>query len=382
MTSKHRRIRFGLTIVPLLIGLAFASASGVSAESPLIHVVAWGDTLASIASRYGATINAVMQANSLSNPNFVWVGERLLIPSGGYGYGHAAGASSYSVQSGDTLFSIASRNGTTVSALMQANGLYNYTIYVGQRLKLPGFGQPQIAAAPYVQGKGKGQSKGVYHVVKNGDYLANIASTYGSSPYSIQIANNISNQSFLYVGEKLFIPDGIAPANLQVENPYPQPGAQQPGYVAPVYPSLSKSAFVYQPLPSIAPSAPPATWPYHNAIGPSYPTPVPYTQYGLPVSGSGNWQATLVESDAGGGSCSLGVFVDGETNWPVVVATTDGSWISDPKYTGSKPERGPYYVEFAHSCSGTWRVIPLGLNTYADVQMQNGHIEIEFRRTS
>ena len=50
----------------------------------------------------------------------------------------------------------------------------------------------------------------------------------------------------------------------------------------------------------------------------------------------------------------------------------------DPKLTGTKPERGPYVVEFAHACTGLWRVIPLGLNIYADVTLNGGHAEVEF----
>jgi hypothetical protein len=86
----------------------------------------------------------------------------------------------------------------------------------------------------------------------------------------------------------------------------------------------------------------------------------------------------LITNTVGTGPCSLAAIVVGKTDWPVVVATPDGSWISDPKLTGTKPERGPYVVEFAHACTGVWRVIPVGLNVYADVRLNGGHAEVEF----
>jgi lipoprotein-anchoring transpeptidase ErfK/SrfK len=46
------------------------------------HVVQRGEALASIARRYGVTVSALVQANGLNNPNFVYVGQRLRIPAG------------------------------------------------------------------------------------------------------------------------------------------------------------------------------------------------------------------------------------------------------------------------------------------------------------
>jgi lipoprotein-anchoring transpeptidase ErfK/SrfK len=48
-------------------------------------VVQRGETLAGIAYRYGTTVAAIASANGLRNPNFIWVGQRLRIPSGGGG---------------------------------------------------------------------------------------------------------------------------------------------------------------------------------------------------------------------------------------------------------------------------------------------------------
>ena len=347
--QRYRRVIL-VALVLLLLSFSVVSFSVVSAESPIIHVVGWGDTLFSIAARYGTTVNAVMQTNGIKNADFIYVGQRLVI-SGGSPVPPING-STYTVQSGDTLFSIATRNGTTVSALMQANGLYNYWIYVGQVLKIPGaFPVPVPQPAPIPQ-------QGIYHIVRPGEYLALIASRYGSSVYTIQMANKMPNASFIWSGERLFIP-GAQP----LVNPVPIFNPLPPVYVPPS-----------NPIVVVQPTAP-APGPIPVIILPTPVSPAP-----IPNPYSGVWEAVLITNTVGTGPCFLDVNVIGKSNWPVVVATPDGSWISDPKLTGTKPELGPYYVEFAHACTGVWRVIPLGLNTYADVQLKGGHATIEFHQ--
>lgn len=98
----------------------------------VVYVVRRGDTLFSIARRYGTTVGAIMAANGLTSST-IYTGQRLLIPT-------SAAPPPYIihvVRPGDTLFSIARRYGTTVGAIMAANGLRDTTIYVGQRLRIP-----------------------------------------------------------------------------------------------------------------------------------------------------------------------------------------------------------------------------------------------------
>jgi len=357
MRNHYRLILATLTVLALTLGIVALTAAEVAADAPMLHVVSWGDTLFSIANRYGTTVHAVMQANNLRNPDYIFVGQRLAI-SGSSG-AYPSSATMYVVQSGDTLFSIATRNGTTVAALMQANRLYSYWIYVGQVLKVPGYAPPPPAPAPAPIPLPSPQ--GVYHIVRPGDYLAYIATRYKSSPYTIQIANKLPNPSFIWVGQRLYIPNGEAPVNgAMAYNSLP------PLYMPPVVnPPLVVNPQVIQP--QVMP--PPV---------PVYPTVVSPTPPSILNPLADTWEAVLITNTVGTGPCSLAAIVVGKTDWPVVVATTDGSWISDPKYTGTKPERGPYVVEFAHACTGVWRVIPLGLNIYADVQLNGGHAEVEF----
>ena len=141
MNTKASRI---LTIVLLLAVLTtgFAPVQGAPPQSgQTIHVVRWGETLGSIAARYGVTVNAIMQANGLTNPNYVYVGQTLVIPIGGTTPAVSPSGTTYVVQWGDSLSSIAYRYGITVEALMAANGLTNPNfIYAGQTLSIPGTG--------------------------------------------------------------------------------------------------------------------------------------------------------------------------------------------------------------------------------------------------
>ncbi|MGE5528130.1 MAG: LysM peptidoglycan-binding domain-containing protein [Patescibacteria group bacterium] len=99
------------------------------------HLVQTGETLYLIAARYGTTADALMRANGLTS-EWIYPGQRLTIPSGG-GTNPGAGWR-YTVKSGDTLYLLAVRYGTTVAALRQANGLAGDAIHAGQVLTIPG----------------------------------------------------------------------------------------------------------------------------------------------------------------------------------------------------------------------------------------------------
>lgn len=112
-----------------------------TAATTTTHVVQVGETLSSIAARYGISLSVLTQANNISNPSFLYSGQVLKIP--GYGTSNASvaastGSSSYTVQRGDTLFRIATRYNITMYSLMNANQIASPdTLYVGQVLTIP-----------------------------------------------------------------------------------------------------------------------------------------------------------------------------------------------------------------------------------------------------
>jgi LysM repeat protein len=111
-------------------GIATTTGQGESG----IHIVQAGENLYRISLKYDVSLQELARLNNITNPNMIYVGQRLQVPgltSGGDG-------SYYVVEPGDTLMSIAFQYNTSVSALVSANRLANSDfIYVGQRLAIP-----------------------------------------------------------------------------------------------------------------------------------------------------------------------------------------------------------------------------------------------------
>ncbi|MFR4913427.1 MAG: LysM peptidoglycan-binding domain-containing protein [Streptococcus lutetiensis] len=102
----------------------------------------------------------------------------------------APATSTYTVQSGDTLSSIAAKFGTNYQALASLNGISNPNlIYVGQVLRV----------------NGSANAGSVYYTVRAGDNLSAIASRYGTSYQSIASLNGLANPNLIYAGQTLKI---------------------------------------------------------------------------------------------------------------------------------------------------------------------------------
>lgn len=192
-------------VVAGMIAVLLLSVAALPAEAQTqVHVVRRGETLTAIASRYGTTPQAIVRLNGLANANYIYAGQRLKISGGSSPAANTAGA--YTVRPGDTLASIAARHGTTVNALVRANGLANPNrIYPGQRLILSG-GSASSGSAPTTGTAGT-------YTVRAGDTLASIAYRHGTTVWAIANANGLANPNYLYPGQKLRIPaGGSAPA--------------------------------------------------------------------------------------------------------------------------------------------------------------------------
>ena len=190
-----------------LLAAMLLGATPVGAEVPvrpqpqeqIVHVVEPGQNLFRIALHYGTTVDAIVTANGLSG-HTIYVGQRLVIPrdSGSSSSASAATASgtTYVVQRGDNLTRIALRHGVTVWTLMQANGLSSSWIYVGQRLLIPGAGGTVPAATP---------ASGATYTVRRGDTLSRIARQFGTTVGALARLNRIANPAAIHVGQVLHI---------------------------------------------------------------------------------------------------------------------------------------------------------------------------------
>lgn len=192
-------------LVTLVPGAVLAAPASAPAAAPVAsgygtHTVTYGDTLSGIAVYHGVSMQALMAANGISNPNHIYVGQVLRIPGGSSGgWGGSYGCSAYyTVKPGDGLYRIARWYGTDAYAIAQANNLLNLNaIYVGQVLCIPGGGHPGGPAG--------------WYTVKPGDTMYKIATWFNTSVQAIMAANNINNPNRILVGQVLRIPGAGAP---------------------------------------------------------------------------------------------------------------------------------------------------------------------------
>lgn len=201
---KLHVLRFVATLATLLAALL---ATPVKASSA-VHVVQPGESLSEIAVAYGVTMSALIAANGIGNSDYIYTGQQLTIPNGSSGYGnrgYSSGGSYVTVGRGDSLSLIASLNGMTVNELMQLNGLSNPNhVWIGQRLLVRGGGNASAASYNTVA------SDGSTHIVRRGETLSHVAQRYGLSIQQLMAMNNLSNPNHVYVGQQLSVIGGGA----------------------------------------------------------------------------------------------------------------------------------------------------------------------------
>lgn len=134
----------------------------------------------------------------------------------------------YTVVRGDSLWSIAKRNGLTVSDLATANNLRaSATLQLGQKLIIPGKAvtQPVATTLPapipeeIKEARTVTKKESVTHVVKSGETLGAIARKYQVSIGEIATANNISDPGKIRPGQELMIPGWTAPTSKPAAKP-------------------------------------------------------------------------------------------------------------------------------------------------------------------
>ena len=188
------------------------SNSGNADSSNGYYTVQSGDTLSGIALKFSTTSSKLAQLNSISNPNLIYVGQRLLVNQSSNSNSSSSGqssstttnteasAASYTVKSGDTLSGIASQYNTTVNQIVSLNQLSNPNlIYVGQVLKLK---NSQTTNSSSSSSSTAATTAGTY-TVKAGDTLSAIASRYSTSSSTLASLNSLSNPNLIYVGQVL-----------------------------------------------------------------------------------------------------------------------------------------------------------------------------------
>ncbi|MBD3218226.1 MAG: LysM peptidoglycan-binding domain-containing protein [candidate division Zixibacteria bacterium] len=166
------------------------------------HRIRRGETVSTIARKYGVSQASIIQANNLRRPYRIIAGHRLMVPvplerGGSYtSRDYSLTGDVYIVRPGDNLNSIAKGFGTSANAIAKANNLRNkHRIAVGQKLNIPGYSAKSYAKGEFFR-----------HTIRRGDTLYKLASRYGTTINEICRMNNISRRTTLVVGHRLRIP--------------------------------------------------------------------------------------------------------------------------------------------------------------------------------
>lgn len=188
--------------------LAAQVPATVAAESaaPATHRIVPGDTVSSIAARYGLDVNEVLRINNLTPTSIIFAGKELKLT--GTAPAPAPGApakGTYTVEAGDTLSAIAAKHDVSLASVLKANGLsMTSVIHPGQQIAVDGAAPSAPAAAPSAPAAPAPApaSAGTYTVVP-GDTLGAIAARHGVSLQTVLEANNLSMTSIIRPGQKL-----------------------------------------------------------------------------------------------------------------------------------------------------------------------------------
>ena len=167
----------------LLIPTEGESSEEVPSDS-LYYTVKAGDSLYAIANKYGMSVEELKELNNLTS-NLLTIGQRLLIKKR---EDLTDSTETYTVVKGDNLYQIALKFDTTVDALKTLNGLTNNVLSIGQVLKIP-----------------SSDSNEMIYTVVAGDNLYQIARRFGTTVPAIMNRNNLTT-NLLSIGQKLIIP--------------------------------------------------------------------------------------------------------------------------------------------------------------------------------
>ncbi|WP_100400308.1 LysM peptidoglycan-binding domain-containing protein [Bacillus sp. FJAT-44742] len=192
----------------LFAGAASSSSACACSE---VYEVQPGDTLYSLGQQYGVTVEQLQNKNEMGHSTDLAVGQELLVPPGGPVHDSPASEdetssmTEYTVEQGDTLYSIATGAGMTVNEVKEANNLGSNTIYPGQSLTLESStgndSSEENSSSP------NDPSYDQYRVV-SGDTLFSLANRFGTTVGELQDLNNKSTHH-INIGERLTIPDVV-----------------------------------------------------------------------------------------------------------------------------------------------------------------------------
>lgn len=190
-----------------------APATEVSSV-PTTYTVTAGDSISSIAGRYGLATASVLALNGLGWKSVIYPGQKLSLGKSGavalVSTSTVTPTSRYTILTGDTISRIATKFGLSTQTLLSANGLGAASIiYPGQTIAIPSTSTTaSVAARPIAATPVASTSvgSGTSYVIKSGDSIAAVAAKFGVTTQAILTANGLNWSSIIYSGKTLTIP--------------------------------------------------------------------------------------------------------------------------------------------------------------------------------
>jgi LysM repeat protein len=304
-----------------------------TASAPSTYTVHGGDTVSSIAGRYGLATASVLALNGLSWKSLIFPGQVLkltqtapaksAVPAATPAKSTATasvGASKYTIVAGDTLTRIASKFGVSLQTLLSVNGLgMSSIIYAGHTLTIPGattvasvpISKP-VAAAPAVVVTPAAPVSNSTYKIASGDTITSIAKKLGVTVQALLAANGLSAASIIYAGRTLVVPGAASAPVTQV--------AQVGTTVTPLSPTMKANALTI------------------IAVGKQRGIP----EYGIIVALAAAAQESGLQNLAYGDLDSIGLFQQRPSSgWGTVAQLENTTYAAQLFYGGpSNPNRG------------------------------------------
>jgi cell wall-associated NlpC family hydrolase len=233
--------------------------------APVDYIVASGDTLSTIADKFGVSQDSIAAASGIQgNSDALSINQKLLIPP--------VPGVLHVVQDGDTLLAVAERYGADSAEIVKANGLTDpFLLQIGYTLVVPGgkIASPAVVAVPTAVPAPTPTT----YTVQAGDSLLTIATSFGVDLRGLADANGISNPDSLQLGEQIVINGPSRPA------PAPAPAPRAADAAQPAQVAVQTAPVETQPAPVVRVVARPAP-----VVVAAVAKPAP-----APVSNGGGW---------------------------------------------------------------------------------------------
>lgn len=269
LESNDRRQDLRLSHLERDVGLLPDTIEGGGGMADVVptgkrYVMRPGDTLWSVASRHGVSVNALRSVNHLSETSELGLGETLIIPDGDVASPLVSRQPTriHIVRSGDTFTKIARDYGISTDALARANpSAYADRLLIGERLSIPGGNGGGTISSP--QTVTTITTTKATHIVKKGEHLGSIAKKYGVSTATLAKANRLKNANVVVIGQRLSIP------GVKTTRTVPTGLAANPDTIPLHDMRLAEPAPLVKPEPPVPPAAP-ALPPITSNSAPAY----------------------------------------------------------------------------------------------------------------